>query len=122
MDTNSILIIVGIVVLLGVAGGCVFAILKVRQLINKFDTQIDPMLDKAMKTTANLKPAVAQVEGLIQHVNILIDAAHIEVLNVDEKLDKLAGITGTVSNVTETVPKVIEDTKSTVKSRMFKKR
>ena len=120
MDMNSILTIVGIVVLLGVAGGCMFGVLKIRQLLGMLDTKIEPKLDDVKAKTAALKPAVAQVDGLMGQVNLTLDALDVELLKVDDKLDQLSGITDKVSTVTENAPKVMGAAKTALKTTVKK--
>ncbi|MDO4400158.1 MAG: hypothetical protein Q4D27_04315 [Coriobacteriia bacterium] len=120
MDMNSILTIVGIVVLLGVAGGCVFGVLKIRQLLGMFDATIEPKLNDVKTKTAALKPAVAQVDGLMGQVNLTLDALDVELLKVDDKLDQLSGITDKVSTVTENAPKVMGTAKTALKTTVKK--
>ena len=121
MDMDSILAIVGIIVLLGVAGGSLFGALKVRQAINAMDTKLDPKLDELKVKLDGLKPAVAEVGPLMESVNITLDSLDMTVVEVDGKLEQLKGITGTVVGVSETVPEVVGDTKDAVKARFSRK-
>jgi hypothetical protein len=122
MDMNSILIIVGSIVLIGVAGGCIFAALKVRGLIRTFDTRVDPMLADMKAKTAAIKPAAEQVSGIMQQLNVTIDAAHMTVLDLDGKLEKLSGMTGKVTYVLETAPETAKGVAGAIKRALPHKR
>lgn len=122
MDLNSILIVVGIVVLLGVAGGCVFAALKLRQALGMLDTKVEPKLDEVGAKLSALKPAVAQTGELMQRVNVTLDALDVEIVKADAKLDQLAALTGKVSDVAQTAPEVARGVGSTLKESLLPKR
>lgn len=115
---DNILVIVGIVVLFGVAGGCIFGVMKLQGLLKMMDTKVDPMLDDLKAKTEALKPAVAQVAPLMESVNVTIDALDVELVKIDQKLDDLQALTGKVSNVMETAPEVAAEAKRAVKSRL----
>ena len=116
MDMNSILVIVGIVVLLGVAGGCVFGILKVRQLLADMDAKVDPFLDDLKVKTGALKPAAEQLGPLMQQVNVTLDALDMTIVDVDGKLDAAANLTHTISGTMETADNAVSQAKSSVKA------
>ena len=119
MDMNGILIIIGIVVLLGIAGGCVFGVLKVREALVTLDTRIDPKLDDLKAKTEALKPAVAQVEGLMQSVNVTLDALDMTIVEVDGKLEQLSNLTSTVAGIGEAIPQAAESAKTSVKASLL---
>lgn len=121
MDLNSILIIVGIVLLLGVAGGCVFGIMKIREIIGMLDTKVSPKLDEVKQITEGLKPAVAQSEGLLQSVNVAMDALDVTLLDVDDKLNQISSLTGKVTGVLEAAPEAAGKAKSSLKAKLFKR-
>ena len=118
MDMESILMIVGIVVLFGVAGGCVFAIIQAKGLLRKMDTELEPKLDELKVKTGALALASKQSEALMESVNVTLDSVDIELVELDGKLNKLAGITGTVTNVMEAVPEAAGQVKTSVKTQV----
>ena len=118
MDMNSILIIVGIVVLLGVAGGCAFGVMKLRGILTKMDTKVEPKLDEIKKVTGGLVPAVGQVEGLLQSVNTAMDALDATLLEVDGKLAQIKQISGMAIAAGEAGSQIAQQTKATVKDKV----
>lgn len=120
MDLNSILTIVGIVVLLGIAGGCVFAILKLKQLLDSFDSKIVPELDKLKATTESLKTVAAQADDIMGKANIALDSLNVELVNADDKLAQLAALTGKVTDASEAAGAAKNNVKGAVKARLGK--
>ena len=104
MDITGILTIIGIVVMLGLAGGFAFGALKVKQLNAKLDSQVAPKLDDLHGKLGNVKAACAQADPLMQSVNVALDALDVEVVKADGKLNQLKGLTGKISGVVEMLP------------------
>ena len=118
MDMNSILIIVGIVVLLGVAGGCVFGIMKLRQVLGLMDTKVEPKLDEIRKITGGLVPAVEQAEGVLQSVNVAMDSLDTTLVEVDGKLAQIKQLSGMAIAAGEAGSQIAQQTKATVKDKV----
>ena len=118
MDMNSILIIVGIVVLLGVAGGCVFGIMKLRQVLALMDTKVEPKLNEIRKITGGLVPAVEQAEGVLQSVNVAMDSLDTTLVEVDGKLAQIKQLSGMAIAAGEAGSQIAQQTKATVKVKV----
>jgi hypothetical protein len=118
MDMNGILIIVGIVVLLGVAGGCVFGIMKLRQVLGLMDTKVEPKLDEIRKITGGLVPAVEQAEGVLQSVNVAMDSLDTTLVEVDGKLAQIKQLSGMAIAAGEAGSQIAQQTKATVKDKV----
>ena len=118
MDMNSILIIVGIVVLLGVAGGCVFGIMKLRQVLALMDTKVEPKLNEIRKITGGLVPAVEQAEGVLQSVNVAMDSLDTTLVEVDVKLAQIKQLSGMAIAAGEAGSQIAQQTKATVKDKV----
>ena len=118
MDMNSILIIVGIVVSLGVAGGCLFGVMKLRKALTLMDTKVEPKLNELKKITSGLVPAVGQAEGIFRQVNVTMDALDQTLLDVDDKLGQIKNISSTVIATGEAGSKVAKNTSATVKGKV----
>ena len=119
MDLNSILTIVGIVVLLGVAGASVFAIMKLREVLGMMDTKVEPMLDDLGSKLGTAKQVVAQSEDLMREVNITMDSLDVTLVELDEKLDKAVSIGNQIVGAPETVSTITKSASSAVKSAVF---
>ena len=122
MDQNSILVIVGIVLVLGATAGCVFAIIKLRDILQKMDTTVSPKLDEVGKTLTAIKPAVAKSGAIMESVNVAFDAVDATILDIDETIAKVAGISGKVIHVVETVPVALDNANQSVKDKIFKRK
>ena len=122
MDMNSILIIVGIVVLLGFAGGCVFGIIWFRKLLGKMDTKVEPKLNEVKQVTTGLALAAGQSEDLMKSVNVTMDSLDMTLVDVDEKLVKLKRVTGTVIAAGEMGSGAANQVKGKVKGAFSRKR
>jgi uncharacterized protein YoxC len=107
--------------LLGVAGGCVFAIMKVRGILQKMDTTVSPKLDEVGKTLTAVKPAVAQTGPLMESVNVAMDAVDMKIVEIDGTLAKIAGIGNQVIGIAATVPEVANKTNQSIKDKLFKR-
>ena len=118
MDMNGILIIVGIVVLLGVAGGCVFGIMKLRQVLALMDTKVEPKLNEIRKITGGLVPAVEQAEGVLQSVNVAMDSLDTTLVEVDGKLAQIKQLSGMAIAAGEAGSQIAQQTKATVKDKV----
>ena len=122
MDTNSILVIVGIVVVLGVAGATVFGVIKLRELLVKMDTEYSAKLDELKEQTAALARASTQASAIMESVNVTIDAADLELVKLDGTLNKISNVTGGIVGVGKAVPEIASEAKETIKSGLKGKR
>lgn len=106
MDTTAVLCIAGAIALLALAVLFIYLVLLIKRANDMIDKQITPMLEDAKVMTTSLTPAVAQIDPLMERVNLTMDAANLEIMRVDEILedvsvitDKLAGTTSTVNDI-----------------------
>ncbi|MDO4532855.1 MAG: hypothetical protein Q4C36_03950 [Coriobacteriia bacterium] len=122
MDTNSILLIVGIVVVIGVAGATVFGVIKLRELLGKMDTEYAPKLNELKEQTAAVAVACEQAGPIMDSVNVTLDAVDTELVNLDEKLDKVSNLTGGIVGTAKAIPEVASEAKETIKAGFKGKR
>lgn len=120
MDPNILSIILAIA-LLAVAGAAVFAIIKVRSLIDTLDTTVAPKLDEAKTVTEGLKAATEQAGPLMESVNVMMDSADMMILDLDDKLAQVSNITGTVVGAGETASKAVSGAKTSIANRLAPK-
>ena len=118
MDMGGILPVIGIIVLLGVAAACVFAVVKLRQALDAMDTKVAPALDNLKATTGKLREASVHVGPLMQDVNVMLDSVDVEVVKLDEKVAELQGKLHMVSSAIEAVSGMADHAKSTVKKAL----
>ena len=116
MDTNSILLIVGIVVVIGVAGATVFGVIKLRELLGKMDTKYAPKLNEVKEQTAAIAVACEQAEPIMGSVNVTLDAVDTELVKLDGTLDKVSNVTGGIIGTVKAVPEVASEAKETIKA------
>lgn len=93
---------------------------KTRKTVDDLRAQVEPVLESANRMTADLEPAVkhvnqmaaqlepavAKVDPLMERVTLTVDAANLEIMRVDQILEDVTQITGTVSNTLDTVDTV----------------
>lgn len=106
MDMINVLYVSGAIALIALAVLFVYLVLLLKRVNSMMDKQVTPMLDDAKDMTESLKPAAAQVDPLMERLNLTMDAANLELMRVDEILedvsvitDKLAGTTSTVNDI-----------------------
>lgn len=122
MDTNSILVIVGIVLVIGVVGATIFGIMKLRGLLVKMDTEYAPKLDELKEQSAALALACEQAGPIMDSVNVTIDAVDLELVKLDDTLNKVSRVTGGIVGTAKAVPMVAAEAKETIKSGLKGKR
>lgn len=103
MDTLSLLYIAGAIALLALALLFVYLVLLVKRTNALMDKQVAPLLDDAKAMTESLKPAIAQIDPLMERVNLTMDAANLEIMRVDEILEDVSSITNKLAGTTATV-------------------
>lgn len=93
---------------------------KTRKTVDDLRAQVEPVLESANRMTAELEPAVkhvnqmaaqlepavSKVDPLMERVTLTVDAANLEIMRVDQILEDVTQITGTVSNTLDTVDTV----------------
>lgn len=77
----------------------VLTIRRTRSMVDDVQKQVEPTLANVQQLTDDAKP-------LVERVSLTVDAANLEIMRVDEILQDVGQITGTVSNAVETVDNV----------------
>lgn len=78
----------------------------VLESVNRMTADLEPTIKHVEQITAQLEPAVAKVDPLVDRVTLTIDAANLEIMRVDQILEDVTQITGTVSSTLDTVDAV----------------
>ncbi len=113
MDVNEILnialpivfLIVG-VVLVWFLVELVLTLKTARKTVDSIQEQLTPTLEHVEKITKELEPAMTKVDPLMERVSLTVDAANLELMRVDQILEDLGDVTGTVSKATNAVDTV----------------
>jgi uncharacterized protein YoxC len=100
MDLVNILYICGAIALLALAVLFIYLVLLLKRANEMIDKQVSPMLDDAKDMTESLKPAVAQIDPLMERVNLTMDAANLEIMRVDEIMQDVSVITDKLADTT----------------------
>lgn len=77
----------------------VLTIRRTRSMVDDVQKQIEPTLDNVQQLTEDAKP-------LVERVSLTVDAANLEIMRVDEILQDVNQITGTVTRAVDTVDNV----------------
>lgn len=128
METIDVLYIAGAIALIALAVLFIYLVLLLKRANTMIDKQVAPMLDDAKAMTDSLKPAIAQIDPLMERINLTMDAANLEIMRVDEILedvstitDKLAGTTTTVNDIANVPLNAVNNVTSRVRG-VFKSR
>lgn len=84
----------------------VITLRKTRKTVDEVQQQLAPTLESAARITASLEPVVAKADPLVERVSLTVDAANLEIMRVDQILEDVSDITGTLSDAVETVDNV----------------
>ena len=106
MDMINILFIAAAIALLALAVLFIYLVLLVKRANDMIDKQVTPMLDDAKAMTESLKPAIAQIDPLMDRINLTMDAANLEILRVDAFMQDVSVITDKLADTTTTVNEV----------------
>ena len=106
MDAMTILIVAGVIAVLALAVLFVYLVLFIKRTMVMMDEQIAPILDDAKVMTGYLKPAVDQVDPLMERLNLTLDATNLELMRVDEIMQDVSSITGALADTTSTVNEI----------------
>lgn len=96
--------------------------------VERITAELEPTVANVKAITAQLEPTVAKVDPLLDRVTLTVDAANLEIMRVDQILEDVTQITGSVSSTLDTVDavtnaplelvsSVTEKVRSTVKPR-----
>ena len=113
MDFNEILnialpivfLVVGIV-LVWFLVELVLTLKSTRRTVDTLQEKLVPTLDHVEQITKDIQPAVTKVDPLLERVSLTVDAANLELMRVDQILEDLGEVSGTVSKATNAVDTV----------------
>lgn len=74
--------------------------------VERITNELEPAVQSVKAITAQLEPTVAKVDPLLDRVTLTVDAANLEIMRVDQILEDVSQITGSVSNTLDTVDAV----------------
>lgn len=106
MDMINILYIAAAIALLALAVLFIYLVLLLKRTNAMLDNQVVPMLDDAKEMTASLKPAVEQIDPLMERLNLTMDAANLEIMRVDEIMQDVSTITSQLADTSTTVNEI----------------
>lgn len=81
----------------------VLMVRKTRKTVDEVQRQLQPTLANVEEITESIKPIVAKVDPLVERVSLTVDAANLEIMRVDQILEDVNGITGSLSSAVEAV-------------------
>lgn len=110
MNVNDIILCV----VLAVVGAAVvwlvvelaLTVRKARSSVTKVVGQIEPTIANVEKITTDVQPIIQKVDPLVERVSLTVDAANLEIMRVDEILEDVGSITGSVSKTVGAVDTV----------------
>ncbi len=79
---------------------------RTRSSVTKVVTQIEPTIANVEKISTDIQPIIQKVDPLVDRVSLTVDAANLEIMRVDEILEDVGNITGSVSKTVNTVDSV----------------
>lgn len=113
MDIGSVLGIVLPIVYIIVGVALVWFVVELaltirrtRTTVDSVHEQIEPTLDHVNEITKSIEPVVAKVDPLMDRVALTVDAANLEIMRVDQILEDVGQMTGTVTKTLDTVDSV----------------
>ena len=106
MEMINILYIAGAIALIALAVLFIYLVLLIKRANTMIDKQVNPMLDDAKVMTESLKPAVAQIDPLMERINLTMDATNLELMRLDEIMQDVSVITGHLADTTSTVNEI----------------
>lgn len=106
MDMVNILYIAAAIALIALAVVFVYVVLLLKRANDMIDKKVNPMLDDAKAMTESLKPAIAQIDPLMDRINLTMDAANLEIMRVDEIMQDVSTITGQLADTSTTVNEI----------------
>lgn len=79
---------------------------RARSSVNKVVTQIEPTIANVEKISNDIQPIIQKVDPLVDRVSLTVDAANLEMMRIDEILEDVGSITGSVSKTVGAVDTV----------------
>lgn len=74
--------------------------------VEKITTDLEPTMKSVKRITAQIDPVVAKVDPLVDRVSLTVDAANLEIMRVDQILEDVNQITGSITKTMDTVDTV----------------
>ncbi len=113
MDIGSILgivlpivyIVVGVVLVWFVIE-LALTIRRTRSTVDSVHEQIGPTIEHVNEIAKGIEPVVAKADPLMDRVALTVDAANLEIMRVDQILEDVSQMTGTVTKTLDTVDSV----------------
>lgn len=113
MDATSVLnivlpivfIIVGIV-LIWLLVELAKTVKTTRQAVDDLQTKVVPTLEHVDKITNDLQPAVTKVDPMMERLALTVDAVNLELMRVDQILEDVNDVTGSLSKTTNAIDNV----------------
>ncbi|MEG0323086.1 MAG: DUF948 domain-containing protein [Raoultibacter sp.] len=81
----------------------VMTLRKTRKTVDDLKKQVEPTLANVQELTEGLKPVVAKVDPLVERISLTVDATNLEIMRVDQILDDVNDITGSLSSAVDAV-------------------
>ena len=79
---------------------------RARSSVTKVVSQIEPTIANVEKITTDIQPIIQKADPLVERVSLTVDAANLEIMRVDEILEDVGNITGSVSKTVGAVDTV----------------
>lgn len=79
---------------------------KTRETVTEMKKQLDPTLAHVEKITAQLEPVAGKVDPLVDRVSLTVDAANLEIMRVDQILEDVSQVTGSLTKTMDAVDTV----------------
>ena len=79
---------------------------RTRSSVTRVVTQIEPTIANVEKISNDIQPIIQKVDPLMERVSLTVDAANLEMMRVDEILEDVGNITGSVSKTVGAVDTV----------------
>lgn len=74
--------------------------------VERITTELEPAVQNVKAITAQLEPSIAKVDPLLDRVTLTVDAANLEIMRVDQILEDVTQVTGSITNTLDTVDAV----------------
>ncbi len=84
----------------------VITIRKARNTVTDLQQKLEPTLDNVQRISAGVEPLIKKVDPMMDRVNLTVDAANLEIMRLDQVMEDMKKITGSVANTLDTVDTV----------------
>lgn len=79
---------------------------NVNSMVTQIKTEIEPTLVRIDPMVEAVEPAVARIDPLLEHLQLTVDAANLEIMRLDQILDDVSQITGVAGKAAQSVDTV----------------